>query len=216
MNFYQLPILIQWFIATILLLLGFYFVSSIDSLWRLPLLIFALPILQFCCTPLFRLLKIYKSLSPTVFSIFPSPKKYELHNITTFDYLQQFSWSDKGKPIQRKLLVNYAKAFLNIIDQIEHQQIPESVLIIGHSYFFSERTAKKLGFEMIPADKITVFCSCLNAVELIFLYSFSQGKWTIPKFWQVKAMFISGKELCKRRAIIQRLLLNVEKSAFFP
>jgi len=144
MSFYHLPILIQWLLAVILCIVGFYSLNWIDSLWKLPLLFIALPVLQFCCTPLFRLLRIYKTLSPTVFTIFPSNKKYELHNITTFDYLQTFSWSDKGKIAQKKLLLNYGKAFLYLIEQIESNKMPATVLIVGHSYFFSERTTRNL------------------------------------------------------------------------
>jgi len=216
MRFYQIPRLTQWILAAILFIAGFYSLSWIDSFWKLPFLFIALPILQFCCTPLFRLLGVYRSLSPTVFSIFPSAKKYELHNITTFDYLQEFNWSDKGKIVQKRLLINYGKAFLYLIEQIETQKIPATVLIVGNSYFFSERTTRKLGFQVFPSDTITKFCSCLNAVELIGLYSFSQGKWAIPKFWEVKAITISGEQLCLRKDLIISLLKKLEKKAFFP
>jgi len=211
MNFYRLPILLQWIVAIILLLAGFYVLSGIDALWKIPLVFIALPLLQFCCTPLFRLLDIYKTLSPSVYTIFPNSKKYELHNITTFDYLQTFNWSDRGKVAQRQLLLNYGKAFLYLIEQIEAQKIPESVFIVGHSYFFSERTTEKLGFQIFPSDTITTLCSCLNAIELIGLYSFSQGKWAIPRFWRVKAIVISGEELCLRKEFIQRLIQKIEK-----
>jgi len=216
MRFYQLPILLQWLIAIVLFLAGFYALSWLDTLWKLPLIFIALPFLQFCCTPLFRLLGIYTTLSPSVFTILPSSKKYELHNITTFDYLQEFNWSDKGKVAQRKLLLNYGKAFLYLIEQIETQQIPPTVWIVGNSYFFSERTTKKLGFQIFPSDAITKFCSCLNAIELIGLYSFSQGKWAIPKFWQVRALIISGENLCLQKDLILRILKKLEKRPFFP
>ena len=216
MGYYHLPILLQYLLAITLSIAGFCSLSWIDSLWKLPLLFIALPILQFCCTPLFRLLGIYKPLSPTVFTIFPSNKKYELHNITTFDYLQTFSWSDKGKIAQKKLLLNYGKAFLYLIEQIESKKIPATVLIVGHSYFFSERTTRKLGFKIFPSDSITKICSCLNAVELIGLYSFSQGKWAMPKFWKVKAVMISGEHLCLRKDLIINLIEKLEKTPFFP
>ena len=209
----HLPISLQWLLAICLVLIGIYSISLIDIWWKLIFVFLLIPILQFCCTPLFRLIGIYKYLSNTVYAVPATKAFYELHNATTYDYLQQFSWSDKGSKAQRQLLMNYGQAFLKIIQLIETGKLPPSLQITGQSYFFSRQTAQKLGFQIFPVNSITKICSCLNALELIVLYSFTRGKWAIPPFWKVKAMTISGEDLCKKKEVIRRIVQQIKKKS---
>ena len=210
-NAYYLPISLQWVLAICLFLIGIYGISLIDVWWKLIFVFLLIPILQFCCTPLFRLIGIYKYLSTTVYAVPATKAYYELHNATTYDYLQQFSWSDKGLKTQRQLLMNYGQAFLKIIQLIETGKLPPSLQIIGQSFFFSRQTAKKLGFQIYPANRVTKICSTLNALELTILYSFARGKWVIPPFWKVKVMTISGEDLCKKKELIRRIIQQIKK-----
>lgn len=157
------------------------------------------PFLNLASVPFFRLIGYYKYLNPYVLSTVQTDKKYDLHNIFTFDYLVNFKWADRGKKAQKILLAHYFKALLTIIERIESNQLASEVEIVGHSYFFSDRTAEKLGFTISTAGSFWVINSALQFIELSYLFSFSQGKWAVPKFWKVKRAEIIGSELVKKK-----------------
>ncbi|MDA9773819.1 hypothetical protein N9B82_02585 [Saprospiraceae bacterium] len=203
---YQLPKFAQWIIAIILIVVGF---GAIIPLLAMPYGLLLLPIiapfLNFVSVPLFRLVGYYKYLNPYVLSTVQTDEQYDLHNIFTFDYFVNFKWSNRGKYAQRTLLTNYFKALITIIERIENGQLSPEVKIVGHSYFFSNRTAEKLGFKVGKAPIFWTLNSVLQFIELTYLYSFSKGKWEIPKFWKVKRAEITGSELVNKKEILEEL-----------
>ncbi|MEO0341164.1 MAG: hypothetical protein AAF242_18360, partial [Bacteroidota bacterium] len=124
-------VLVQWNISTM---------SSPLNWLLLPLV---LSVMQFCYTPIMRLLGIYQYYSPMFLGIKLSKQVLDLHSGTTFDYLLNMKFSERGLPAQRKILAYFLEGLLTIIDKIEKDQIPPETTIIGTSYFFSERTVKK-------------------------------------------------------------------------
>lgn len=205
-RFYDLPKPIQWIISILLIVLGFGAIIPIMSkTYGLLLIPFVAPFLNFVSVPFFRLIGYYKYLNPYVLSTIQNDKTYDLHNIFTFDYFVNFKWEDRGRKAQRILLGHYFKALLTIIDRIEKDQLSEEVKIVGNSYFFSDRTAKKLGFTIRKASPFWVFNSSIQFIELSYLYSFSQGKLVFPKFWKVKCAEISGSKLLTKKGLLEDL-----------
>ncbi len=170
------------------------------------------PLFNLITVPVFRLMGFYKYLNPYVLSSVQTDKHYDLHNVFTFDYLVNFKWADRGKKAQKTLLAHYFKALLTIIDRIESGQLSESVNVVGHSYFFSDRTADKLGFKGSKGPIFWVVNSSLQFIELTYLYSFSQGKWAIPKFWKVKKAEIVGSDLVKKKEFLEGLVSRLENN----
>ena len=206
-RFYDLPKFVQWIIAIIAMIVGFGAVMPIiTQSYGLLMLPIIAPFLNLVSVPLFRLIGYYKYLNPYVLSTVQTDKEYDLHNIFTFDYLVNFKWADRGKKAQKILLQHYFKALLTIIDRIESGQLPATVKIVGHSYFFSDRTAKKLGFTISKAGSFWIINSALQFIELTYLYSFSQGKWAIPSFWKVKRAEILGSDLVKKKEFLAGLV----------
>lgn len=210
-GYYESPLYVQWTVALTLFTGG---VALLSPLFLNPygLLILPLiaPLLNLITVPLFRLIGYYKYLNPYVISTEQTDKTYDLHNIFTFDYLVNFTWEDRGKTVQKTLLLHYFKALETIIGRIETDELNPNVLIVGHSYFFSSRTAEKLGFTVKKAGGFWIFNSCIQFIELSYLYSFSQGKWAIPEFWKVKRAEIHGYDLVKKKATIQELITRLE------
>jgi len=206
-GFYNLPKFVQWIIAILLMVVGFAPMLPIMAkpygLLFLPILA---PILNLVSVPFFRLIGYYKYLTPLVLSTVQTDKEYDLHNVFTFDYLINFKWADRGKKVQKTLLAHYFKALLVIIARIESGKLPPEVNIVGHSYFFSDRTAKKLGFTISKAPSFWVINSCLQFIELTYLYSFSRGKLAFPKFWKVQRAEISGKDLLAKKDYLEGLV----------
>ena len=206
-GFYNLPKLVQWIISIILFVLGMGIMAPIMARpYGLLLLPIIAPILNLVTVPLMRLIGFYKYLNPYVISTVQTDEKYDLHNVFTFDYLVNFKWADRGKKAQKILLGHYFKALLTIIDRIENQQLSPNVTITGNSYFFSDRTADKLGFTVTKGSWFWIINSSLQFIELTYLYSFSQGKWSMPKFWKVKQAQIVGSDLVLKKELIQGLV----------
>jgi len=176
------------------------------GLFLLPILA---PFFNLISVPFFRLIGYYKYLNPYVLSTVQTDKQYDLHNIFTFDYLVNFKWSNRGKYAQRILLGHYFKALITIIERIENKQLSPEVKIVGHSYFFNNRTAEKLGFTISNASTFWIFNSAFQFIELTYLYSFSKGKLTIPKFWKVKRAEITGNDLVNKKEILEELIRKI-------
>lgn len=211
-QFYKLHIVWQWMISILLIIVGFIVMLPIIlkptyGLLFLPLLA---PLLNLVSVPFLRLIGYYKYLNPYVVSTIQNNEEYDLHNIFTFDYLVNFSWEDRGKSAQLTLLLHYIKALLTIIERIENQELKSSVKVIGHSYFFNDKTAQKLGFSVYKASFFWKANSCLQFIELSYLYSFSQGKWAIPKFWDVKRAEITGYDLLQQKETLFNLASRLQ------
>lgn len=211
-NYYNLPKAIQWIIAIGLLILGGVIIAPIiTSPYGLLSIPFIAPFLNLVSVPICRLVGYYKYLNPYVLSTIQTDKHYDLHNIFTFDYLVNFKWSDRGRNVQKILLTSYFKALLTIIDRIENEGLSPDVLIVGHSYFFSNRTAEKLGFRVSKASFFWIFNSVIQFIELSLLYSFSKGKLALPKFWKVQRAEILGSELVKKKKTLEKLVDKLER-----
>jgi len=205
-GYYNLPKLVQWVIGIGIFLVVFVPIALIDSSYFLLFLPLIAPLLNFATVPLLKLIGVYKYLNPFVLSTVQNDKKYDLHNVFTFDYLVHFKWSDRGIKSQKILLGHYFKALLTIIERIENKELSDEVKVVGNSYFFSDRTAEKLGFTVTKGSFFWIFNSCIQFIELSYLYSFSQGRLAIPKFWKVKQAEIVGKDLVKRKEYIEGLV----------
>lgn len=210
-NYYNRPLAIQWIFAILLLAVGLsltipLLIGPFGLLW-LPLIA---PVFNLSTVPLFKLIGYFKYLNPFVLSTVQTDKQYDLHNVFTFDYLIHFKWSDRGLKVQRTLLMHYFMALITIIERIESGILSPKVIIVGHSYFFSERTAEKLGFKVSKASFFWIANSAIQFIELSSLYSFSQGKWAMPKFWKVKRAEILGSELVKKKEVLMGLVKRIE------
>lgn len=212
-RFYELPKLVQWVIAIILFVVGVAAIMPIIAKpYTLLLVPIIAPIFNFASVPFFRLIGLYKYLNPYVLSTVQTHKQYDLHNIFTFDYFVNFKWSDRGLFVQKTLLNSYFKALITIIERIETKQLSPEVKIVGHSYFFNDRTAEKLGFKVSKASIFWTINSILQFIELTYLYSFSKGKIEMPKFWKVKKAEITGSELVTKKKVLEELVRKTNPS----
>jgi hypothetical protein len=135
----------------------------------------------------------------------PSKAKYDLHMGTSFDYLFVLRKSRPGIEIRNKILAYFIEGLLKIIDEIEQELIPEDIEISGSSYFFSKKTAKRIGFEIGKTDLALKINIVLNYPDLVWMYSLANGKIKRPKLSQVKTARISGKTLKTNKTILRKL-----------
>lgn len=135
-----------------------------------------------------------------------SKKKLDLHNGTTFDYLINMKLKDKGIKARNKILAYFVEGLLKITDEIESGKIDSSLPIEGTSYFFSDSTAVRLGFRLHKPIYYYYFNFIFNFTDLFLMYSYSKGKFTIPRVFHIKRAVITASELCAQKENLQSLL----------
>lgn len=208
--FYKLPIFLQWVLAILLfsggtvLMLGFFLLTQAHLLWWLTIPVLA-SLFMFTTTPFLTLLGVYKYLSPMLLVYSPNHKLYDLHNGTSFDYLFLMRKVKAGSPARRLMLKYYLEGLLQIIQDLKSGKLPTELVISGSSYFFSERTAERLGFTIQKADSFVYFNSAFNLLDLTWMYSYAHGRFRFPKLSDIKKASISGEDLLKQEAYILRL-----------
>ena len=89
--------------------------------------------------------------------------------------------------------------------QIEAKKLPETVVISGTSYFFSDRTMTKLGFKSVAPSAFYRFNLMVNMIDLTWMYCLAQGRFGIPKLWKAKKATIVGSELMRQKEFIVQL-----------
>jgi len=208
--FYKLPKVLQWGIALTLLVGGFFPALAVIELGYLHpigylLFLFYIPIGQFFFTPFFKLVGVYNYYSPMLLGYMPSNIQIDLHSGGSFDYLFVMRKYSPGFEMKKRLLLFHIEGLRNIAQLIEDKTIPASVTIVGTSYFFSDRSAQKMGFELINPSLFYRINLFVNIFDLTWMYSLSQGKWSLPKVWQAKKVQISGQKLVENKGQLELL-----------
>lgn len=209
-RFYDLPKQWQWTFAILLLiplLVGFGFWLGLiaeNFLWYVLVFVFT-PVFQFAATPIMQLTGTYKYLSPMLLVYSPTKEQYRIHNGTSFDYLMVMTRKRKGVLLRNKILEYYLEGLLEIVRMLEAEELPTTVSVRGSSYFFSEYTVKRLGFELEEVTYVDKINMVINYLDLIWMYSLSKGRLTFPNLKNVKAAAISGADLLERKAQLEQI-----------
>jgi len=217
-NFYNQNIIIQWTIALLMLFVPFVLlvlwmkIHSDYNIIAYLLIPFIPSSIQFFGAPIAKLSGIHKYLSPMLLVILASDKKYEIHNGTTFDYLMVMNNVKPGPEFSKKMLIYYLDGLLNIVEKIETSELSENVLIQGSSYFFNDRTAKKLGFKLSKANFSVKINMLVNYFDLIWMYSLSQGRLSFPNLINVQTVSVTGKLLVMNKTKLNEISLFLSRT----
>jgi hypothetical protein len=213
-HFYKQPKFLVWIESILLLLTGIVLgilliVKGNDNSIYYFGFLFYVPVSQFLFTPIYALTGGYTYYSPMLLGYMANDKQIDLHSGTSFDHLFVLRKYPSGTPLRNRILLYHLEGLLQLIQLIQEKRIPESVNIVGTSYFFNDRTLIKLGFQIENASLFYRINLLINGIDLFWMYSLSQGKLAIPTLWNAKKASIRGNQLVenkhKLRAIYQHL-----------
>ena len=144
--------------------------------------------------------------SPFFIATKPRKGKVILHAGTPFDYYFVFRRKDRGIKARKEVLTQFLRGMIRFIDDLPKEEIT----VEGTSYFFNERTARRLGFDIKPAGMDQVIILGFNFLPLMLTYSFTKGKPGFPDLNHIKKGSISSKKLVLQRDKIERLLNGIQ------
>jgi hypothetical protein len=209
-DFYKQPKALVWIESILFLLAGFLLaVLIIEKGYDHPLFyaafILYVPISQFLYTPIFKLTGGYTYYSPMLLGYMANEKQIDLHSGTSFDHLFVLRKYKPGIELRNRLLAYHLEGLLYLISLIENKQVTESVTIVGTSYFFNDRTLRKLGFQIEKASTFYRANLFLNFIDLFWMYSLSRGKISMPALWEAKKASIQGAALVAQKSKLAAL-----------
>ena len=209
-DFYKQPKALVWIESILFLLAGFFLAVLIiekgydQQLFYLAFVLYV-PISQFLYTLLFTLTGGYTYYSPMLLGYMSNEKQIDLHSGTSFDHLFVLRNCKPGIELRNRLLAYHLEGLLYLISLIENKQIPESVTLVGTSYFFNDRTLKRLGFQIEKASTFYRANLFLNFIDLFWMYSLSRGKVSMPALWKAKKARIQGAALVAQKVNLEVL-----------
>ena len=213
-DFYKQPKVLIWIEAILLLLVGSIlalFLITKGATQPLVYLLFILyvPISQFLFTPLFKLTGIYTYYSPMLLGYMSTKEHIDLHSGTGFDYFFVFKKTSPRTSLRNRIMVFHLEGLLRLIQEIEDGHLPLKINITGTSYFFNERTLKKIGFQITSPSLFYRINLFINIIDLCWMYSLAKGKITIPALWDAKKAMITGKDLVSQKTTLEALYMSL-------
>ena len=216
-DFYKQPKIIVWIESILFLLVGLLLaILIIETGYSHPVIytafILYVPISQFLFTPFFRLTGMYTYYSPMLLGYMANDKQIDLHSGTSFDHLFVLSKYNSGTQLRNRLLIFHLEGLLQLISLIEDKRLPETVSIVGTSYFFNDRTLNKLGFQIERASLFYRINLFINFIDLFWMYSLSRGSFSIPNLWDAKKATIKGDNLVAQKTKLQGLYHKMKEN----
>ena len=217
-DFYKQAKVLQWIEAISLLIIGFLPAMAIIELGYSQPIIYLLfivyiPVGQFSSTPYFKLIGIYRYYSPMLLGYMANDRQIDLHSGGSFDYLFVMRKYKAGIEMRNRLMMFHLDGLVNLIHLIENKSIPETVNVVGTSYFFNDRTLRKMGFEIVNPSLFYRLNLFTNFIDILWMYSLSQGKLSIPKLWNAKKASIMGIQLIENKNLIEELYRKMNLKA---
>lgn len=172
-------------------------IITVLILWR---------ILRYITTPIFKKIGIYQYHSPMFFTISLTPKLYEIHLGTSWDF---FKMQEINPRLQ---LIYLSQGLLNLCEKIEAGLISRKAVIKGNIYFFKDSSVAKFGFRIRNLNFYELLLSFLNFIEASLLMSISYKRFSIVNINNFKVIYITANDLLKNKQKFRFLLSKLTHS----
>jgi hypothetical protein len=128
----------------------------------------------------------------------------KIHGGSLFDYVFVIDKTLSGKQRINFILQKYLEGILSLIDSCEKDN-NTAVRIKGTTYILNERTAHKIGLNIIKTDIIQKLILTFNYVNILISNSIAKRKLSFPKLTTIRTFESTVEELIKRREFIEGL-----------
>lgn len=125
-----------------------------------------------------------------------------MHGGTLFDYFFVFDWKDRGMKARYQSMHDMLDGCLALAKQYNSN---EEIHFTGTSYFFHEKTAKKLGFEVMKPSFNDLFILYLNYFSLMLMFSFTNKRLSFPSLSKTVCVRISNHQILANQAKFEQL-----------
>jgi MFS family permease len=205
----------QWAAAVLLAALCFGILGALVALpllnWRwIPLLLLILPLIapleSLLLTPFYVLTGRFRYYSPLLFATRRRDGGLDLHVGTLFDYVMRLRWSDRGPRAARIVMADLLRGLLALCREVEHEELRADAPLVATSYFFSERSLARLGFELDRPPRATVQNLFLTSLSIAIRLSFTRGRPSFPDLRRIRQAATSAGRLVHHQAELRRLL----------
>jgi hypothetical protein len=128
----------------------------------------------------------------------------KIHGGSLFDYVFVIDKTLSGKQRINFILQKYLEGILSLIDSCEKDNTT-AVRIKETTRILNEKTAHKIGLNMIKTDIIQKLILTFNYVNILISNSIAKRKLSFPKLTTIKTFESTVEELIKRRKFIEGL-----------
>ncbi len=140
--------------------------------------------------------------SPLFITEKPKNGLIKIHGGTLFDYYFVIDKKMNGKQRTDFIIHQY---IVGILSLIEKHKKDERIKIRGTSYILNERTAEKIGFEIIETDILQKIILIYNYFNILISNSIAKNRLAFPKLNKTKTFEADISQLLERKEYIEKL-----------
>ena len=89
-------------------------------------------------------------------------------------------------------------------------------MVEGTSWFFTRSTVERLGFTLQPPTLVGRLVPLIVALDVVLMYSFTQGRPAIPRLFGVRRAVTTGRSLLAHRPTLVSLRDRLARSLPAP
>jgi len=115
-------------------------------------------------------------------------------------------WSDRGARASRIVTADILRGLLALVEEIERGALPADAHIVATSYFFSDRTVARLGFELRDAPAAVRHNLAAASLSIALRLSFTRGRPAFPDLRRIRQAATTAGRLAEHADEIRRLL----------
>lgn len=164
-------------------------------------------------TPLYFLIGRFCYLSPMLLATRRPGGGLDLHVGTLFDYAVRLRWSDRGPRAARIVTADVLRGLLALTEQVERGELPPDAELVATSYFFSDRTVERLGFELREVPAAVRHNLVVSSLSIAVRLSFTRGRPAFPDLRRIRQAVTTPGRLAEHSGEIRRLLRRLPPGA---
>lgn len=156
-------------------------------------------LLRYLTTPIFKWIGYYQYYAPMFFLMPFTPRYFEIHLGTSWDFFMNNTNSLKDT------MSNIALGLFKLSEDIEKGKYDKRAWFKGNTYYLKESTVKNFGFRSRKLNLIENVLFMMNYIELTVLISLSKRRFMLAPIKNLQIIEISAEELVARKNVYLNL-----------